>query len=61
MNANEKLIEILHRSEMFQSYERAFNEATGMPLTLCPVVTWQLPLHSRHKENQFCARDGRKE
>lgn len=55
MNANEKLIEILIRSEMFQSYERAFNEATGMPLTLRPVETWQLPLHGRRKENPFCA------
>lgn len=55
MNANAQLIETLTRSELFRIYERAFNEVTGMPLTLRPVETWQLPLHGRHKENAFCA------
>ena len=55
MNANEKLVEILTRSELFLNYERAFNETTGMPLALRPVESWQLPLHGRRKENQFCA------
>jgi AraC-like DNA-binding protein len=55
MNANGKLIEVLTRSEMFQNYQRAFNEATGMPLALRPVETWQLPFHGKRKENAFCA------
>jgi AraC-like DNA-binding protein len=40
---------------MFQDYQHAFNEATGMPLTLRPVETWQLPFHGKRKENAFCA------
>jgi len=55
MNANGQLVESLTHSEMFQSYERAFVETTGMPLTLRPLETWQLPLHGRRKENPFCA------
>ena len=40
---------------MVQDYERAYSEATGMPVTLRPVETWQLPLHGKRRENAFCA------
>ena len=40
MNANGQLIETLTRSEIFQNYERAYTEATGLPVTLRPVETW---------------------
>jgi len=55
MNANGQLLETLTRSEMFQSYERAYTEATGMPVTLRPIETWQLPLHGKRRENPFCS------
>jgi len=55
LNANGQLIETLTRSETFQNYERAFTEATGMPLALRPIETWQLPFHGQRKENGFCA------
>jgi len=55
MNANGQLLETLTHSEMFQNYERAYTEATGMPVTLRPVETWQLPLHGKRRENPFCA------
>jgi AraC-like DNA-binding protein len=55
MNANGQMLETLTRSEMFQTYERAYSETTGMPVTLRPVETWQLPLHGKRRENPFCA------
>jgi len=55
MNANGQLLETLTHSEIFQNYERAYTEATGMPVTLRPVETWQLPLHGKRRENPFCA------
>src|SRR5436189_5479105 len=55
MNANEQLLETLAHSEMCQNYERAYTDATGLPVTLRPVETWQLPLHGRRAENSFCA------
>jgi len=55
MNANGQLLEALTHSEMFQNYERAYTEATGMPVALRPVETWQLPLHGKRRENPFCA------
>jgi len=55
MNGNGQLIETLTHSEMYQDYERAYTETTGLPMTLRPVETWQLPLHGKRKENRFCA------
>ena len=55
MNANRQLVETLNGSEMFQNYERAYSDATGMPVTLRPVETWQLPLHGKRRESPFCA------
>jgi len=55
MKANKQLIETLTRSEMFQNYERAYAEATGMPMALRPVESWQLPFRGKRKENAFCA------
>ncbi len=55
MNTHGELIAVLARSEMFQKYERAFGAATGMPLALRPVTSWQLPFHGRRHESPFCA------
>lgn len=55
MNANGQLIETLKNSPMYEGYQRAFTEATGLPITLRPAVTWQLPLHGVRGENGFCA------
>jgi AraC-like DNA-binding protein/ligand-binding sensor protein len=55
MNANGQIIDALTRSEMFQSYERAYTEATGMPMALRSVEAWRLPFHGKRRENAFCA------
>jgi AraC-like DNA-binding protein len=55
MNKNDNLIEALANSQMYQDYERAYNEATGLPVTLRSAANWQLPFHRRRKENSFCA------
>ena len=55
MNENGQLIETLTHSQVYQDYEHAFTEATGLPMTLRPLETWQLALHGKRKENPFCA------
>ena len=55
MNNNHNLIEALTSSQVYQDYERAFSEATGLPVALRPVESWQLPHHGQRKENPFCA------
>jgi AraC-like DNA-binding protein/ligand-binding sensor protein len=53
--ANRALIDALVKSKVYQEYERAFSEMTGLPVTLQPAETWQLPHHGKRKENPFCA------
>lgn len=55
MNNQHSLIDALARSKVYQDYERAFSEATGLPVSLRPVESWQLPHHGKRNENPFCA------
>jgi AraC-like DNA-binding protein len=54
-NAGRSLIEALSSSKVFQDYERAFTEATGLPVALRAVESWQLPHHGHRNESPFCA------
>ena len=53
--SDRSLIEALMSSKVYQEYERAFTEATGMPVALRPVETWQLPHHGKKNEGSFCS------
>jgi AraC-like DNA-binding protein len=48
-------VEALTHSKVYQDYERAFTQATGLPITLRPVESWQLPLHGKRNEAPYCA------
>jgi AraC-like DNA-binding protein/ligand-binding sensor protein len=54
-NSERNLIEALSNSKVFQDYERAFTEATGLPVALRAVESWQLPHHGQRNESPFCA------
>jgi AraC-like DNA-binding protein/ligand-binding sensor protein len=54
-NSDRGLIEALTASKVFQEYERGFTEATGLPVALRPVETWQLPHHGKRNEGPFCS------
>lgn len=45
----------LSRSETFKEYERAFGEATGLPLALRAPQAWNLSMAGKPHENRFCA------
>lgn len=53
--SDRNLIEALSSSKLFQEYERAFTEATGMPVALRPVEAWHLPHHGKRNEGPFCS------
>jgi len=53
-NGTKGLIEALMNSKVYQDYERAFTEATGLPVSLRPVESWQLPHHGKRNESPFC-------
>jgi AraC-like DNA-binding protein len=55
MKTEMPLVERLADSQLYSEYERAFSEATGLPLRLRSVDSWQLPHHGQKKENPFCA------
>jgi AraC-like DNA-binding protein/ligand-binding sensor protein len=40
---------------MFSEYETAFEDATGLPLTIRPMEFWNLAHGNRRNENSFCA------
>src|ERR1035441_9501790 len=52
---NKDLVESLINSKIFQDYEKAFSETTGLPVSLRPVESWQLPHHGKRHENPLCA------
>jgi AraC-like DNA-binding protein len=54
-DTNKTVLERLSRSQIYRDYERAFGEATGLPLTLSPAEDWHLVHHRRRHENPFCA------
>ena len=54
-NGDRGLLEALISSKLYQEYERAFTEATGLPVSLRPVESWQLPHHGKQNEGPFCA------
>ena len=55
MFANKNFVDVLKHSKIYQEYERAFTDATGMPVSLSPVESWQLPHRAKKSENSFCA------
>jgi AraC-like DNA-binding protein len=55
MNTNGNSLGTLTNSPLYQKYERAFTELTGLPIALRSVDSWQLPFHGKPGENPWCA------
>lgn len=52
---NKQLVEKLTRSAICRDYMRAFSTATGLPVALRPVESWQLPItDGAANKNPFC-------
>jgi AraC-like DNA-binding protein/ligand-binding sensor protein len=52
---DKELIRKLAACSLFQDYQQAFGEATGLPLTLRSAEDWQLAHASDRHQNAFCA------
>jgi AraC-like DNA-binding protein len=55
MRVDDDLIRRIGKSEMFSEYQAAFEDVTGLPLSLRPTEFWNLPHRNRRNENPFCA------
>lgn len=49
------LVAQLKRSRIYRDYEQAFRETTGLPLSLRPIESLDLPHHGDPKQGAFCA------
>jgi AraC-like DNA-binding protein/ligand-binding sensor protein len=54
MKSNKELVNRLSRSQIFLDYEQAFNDTTGLPLSIRPRDVWNLVQSGRRNENPFC-------
>jgi len=48
------LVEALTRSHLYQEFKHAFADVTGLPLTLQPLNSWQLPHRGNAQQSPFC-------
>jgi AraC-like DNA-binding protein/ligand-binding sensor protein len=55
MNNQTALLDALTDSNVYRDYERAFSDATGLPLALRAKQAWQPPFRGKRNENAFCA------
>ncbi len=56
---NGDVIQALTASKVYREYERAFSDATGLPVTLTPAGSWQMPHRGKKSQNEFCEIMGR--
>jgi AraC-like DNA-binding protein/ligand-binding sensor protein len=54
MNRLAAMAQRLSRSETFTEYEKAFGDATGLPLALRPAEVWNLSMTGKPRESRFC-------
>jgi AraC-like DNA-binding protein/ligand-binding sensor protein len=55
MRVDDDLIQRIGKSEIFSEYKAAFEDTTGLPLTIRPKEFWNLAHRNRRNENPFCA------
>jgi len=55
LKLSREIVKKLSRSKIYRDYEKAFNEATGLPLAIRPMETFQVALNGKKNESLFCA------
>jgi AraC-like DNA-binding protein/ligand-binding sensor protein len=55
MNRATDLIQRISKSDIYKDYERAFSDATQLPMSLRPTEIWRLALEGKRYQNPFCA------
>jgi AraC-like DNA-binding protein/ligand-binding sensor protein len=55
MNRAADLIQRISKSGIYRDYERAFSDATQLPVSLRPTEVWRLTLEGKRYQNPFCA------
>ncbi|MCB1124643.1 MAG: helix-turn-helix domain-containing protein [Verrucomicrobiae bacterium] len=45
----------LSETQIFKDYEKAFSEASGLPLAIRPIQSFQMAMQGKTRQNPFCA------
>jgi len=54
LKSSRALSKKLSETQMFQDYEAAFSEASGLPLAIRPIQSFQIAMQGKPKQNPFC-------
>lgn len=55
LQESRKLVERLSESRIFQDYEKAYSQSSGLPLAIRPIESFQMAMRGKKSENPFCA------
>jgi AraC-like DNA-binding protein/ligand-binding sensor protein len=55
MNRPADLIQRISKSDIYRDYERAYSDATELPVALRPTEIWRFALEGKRYQNAFCA------
>ena len=55
MNRPADIIQRISKSDIYRDYERAFSDATELPVALRPTEIWRFALEGKRYQNPFCA------
>jgi AraC-like DNA-binding protein/ligand-binding sensor protein len=55
MNRPADLIQRISKSDIYKDYERAFSDATELPIALRPTEIWRFALEGKRYHNPFCS------
>src|ERR1700730_5442085 len=54
-SSDQEVVRHLSRSQIFKDYERAFSEATGLPLNVQGLASWSPAHHGKEDRNSFAS------
>lgn len=55
LQESRKLVARLSESRIFQDYEKAYSQSSGLPLAIRPIESFQMAMRCKKSENPFCA------
>jgi AraC-like DNA-binding protein/ligand-binding sensor protein len=55
MNRATDLLQRISKSDIYKNYERAFSDATQLPMSLRPAEIWRLALEGKRYQSPFCS------
>ena len=55
LKESRELVNRLSESRIFQDYEKAFYDSSGLPLAIRPTESFQIAMQGKTAENPFCA------